>query len=155
MFKRKLLTLVASLALLVAAIGAGPVSATNYYTQSGCTSTAWANDSERVAIWENAVGDTSGGNDKLFLCNETSNLHNFISSGCNGYLGAVEPDWGDCASAVTMTIPSSHVVCFYQNTGYSGNVVFRRTGPLVSGQVNMGTGSDQASSFRFRLGTSC
>lgn len=161
--KRRILSLLTSLMLVAGLIGvsAPAVTATNYFRDgSACdTTNEWLADPTRWLLYENSVGDTTDGNDKLYGCLNDPNLHDESApTGCHGHLFTEEWDWGDCGSAIAANIPQGYILCVYEDTNYytdgplnTSGILFYQKGPINFGQTNIGIG-DQASSIKIVQG---
>ena len=88
-------------------------------TQGGCA----IMDDGKVLLWENSVGDTQDGDDRLWLCADdpdlTNNVHTLPGDCKNFPFGS--GTWNDCVSAFTAYEPAGWVGswCFYQAINYS------------------------------------
>lgn len=109
-------------------------------TQGSCTPSS----NVSLRLWENEIGDTSDGNDTLWLiCNHTapignSNLNNIdhtLPGECKGPLGIGSSTWNDCVNSFTIwgLGSSSWHLCFYQNEGYDTSHYSVINGPLPNG----------------------
>ena len=89
-------------------------------TQGSCLVT----DESKVLLWENSVGDTQDGNDKLWLCGNDSDLTNnehTLPGDCKNFpFGS--GNWNDCVSSFTAFEPDGWVGswCFYEHINYAG-----------------------------------
>lgn len=112
-----------------------------------------------VAMFE----DQSGGGDTFATCNTspsqvknsnlttvTTGLHN----GCNRGLNQ-SSSWSDCISSASIAnLPANQSVRFYQDTGYSGQILCYSTPGSHLIQLNVPATNDKTSSFRI-LGGVC
>jgi len=83
-------------------------------TQGHCTK-----DSTVVLLWENSIGDTSDGNDNLYVCISQSDLTmvaHTLAGDCQGAF-AGQPNWNDCVNSYTML---GGGWCFYSDVNYNG-----------------------------------
>lgn len=151
--KRRLLAVLAALALTLSV--AGVALATNYFTQSGCTSSVWSADTSRFTLFENDTSDTANGNDQFFGCSNIPDLRKFNSAGCSGHLGQVGFTWNDCASSISARVPSGYVFCAYSDANYAlgvgwSGLTYYQVGSSGANRVNI---IENVSSVRFMPGT--
>jgi hypothetical protein len=104
-------------------------------------------DHSFVILFENAIGDKSDNDDRLHICNASSNLNNIshtLPGGCNG--GQAIGSWNDCASSWQLFLPTNqYVACIYRYQDYF-TLLQARVGP--KGGQRYDIPSDQASSVR-------
>lgn len=121
----------------------------------GCSEATWMNDTSRFTLYENAIGDSSDGNDALLGCNDIYNLHNVThapAGTCNSTrLIFDENHWGDCVSSYYVRVPAGQVFCVFEHFGYYGAIVGYKVGPY-SGRTNLSY--DYTSSVGFTPGLS-
>jgi hypothetical protein len=119
----------------------------------GCTPDRWDKDPSRWILYENQIGDTSDGNDRLLGCANVPNLHDVphtLPGKCEIGLFDSE-DWGDCTSSMYLLIPSGQVFCYWEGPYYTAGYGFK-VGPY-SGRFNQPVGYD-ISSIGFVAGVS-
>jgi hypothetical protein len=90
-------------------------------TQNGCQS----GDGTKVRIWENAIGDTSDGDDSLWKCGSDSDLSNddhTLPGNCHVSVvgGGSGFDWNDCASSITVYLTNGQRLCLFEDANYNG-----------------------------------
>lgn len=144
--KRSLLAAASALLLLFtltpAALGADQGSYANCPT----------GDTTKIRIWENSIGDTTHGNDTLILCGPNWDLSQVgytinDTGGCQGAFGN-RSNWNDCASSVTVWVPSGSAICLYSDAGYTGESLRAYfVGPKAGERYNIF--NDQLSSLRW------
>lgn len=81
-------------------------------------------DSEFVLFYENRIGDTSDGDDRLYQCNSSESNYadgpaHTLAGKCKG---AFSPDdeWNDCISGAFVHMPSDRVLCVYGSSSWTG-----------------------------------
>jgi hypothetical protein len=105
-------SVIVALTLLVT-VAVVPVVA---YTQGSCA----ADDSSRVVVYENRIGDTSDGNDILWSCGNTTVLPvKTTPTYCTGTLS----QWNNCVGSYEVTIPARTRFCAYDGTTYTAGVI--------------------------------
>lgn len=114
-------------------------------------------DTSKVRLWENAVGDTSDGNDSVWLCGNTSNLifiNHTLAGTCKGaFVG--QSTWNDCVQRATIWVPAGWRLVFYRDDQYNTwDLCVPTAGGIAGGAVNMNT-TDALTSFRWLQGTTC
>ena len=118
--------------------------------------TCFSFDTSEVRLYENAIGDTSDGNDVLTKCDVDTNLHNTshtLTGNCNnGNFGT--GTWNDCVSSFNAEIPAHQRFCAYWGSGYTGAVIAQVVNPNSvsqwSGRLNFAPlNRDALSSFRW------
>lgn len=121
-------------------------------TQGSCSGT----DTSRLLLWENAIGDTSDGNDNLWKCGGDADLNNdshTLPGDCNTQL-IDRANWNDCVSSVTVWVPSGYVLCFYGNANYTNSEPPHQVGPKSNYRFNLTGLNDGLSSFKYVAGSS-
>jgi hypothetical protein len=87
-------------------------------TQGSCP----ANDTSKVRLWENSIGDTSDGDDNLWKCDSDADLGNdshLPAGNCHSpFFGSAT--WSDCVSSYTLWTPTAVWMCFYRDANYVG-----------------------------------
>jgi hypothetical protein len=134
-----------------------PVSAQGQTYGSPCTGNWWRG-------YENAIGDTSDGDDFLNLCNfngpvwgDSLTIDHAPSGYCKTTGIRIRDDWNNCLSSVYVRIvDSSKILCLYTATTQSGTAA-KYTLALANERRNVASSlNDQFSSFRWRSsGSSC
>lgn len=131
-------------------------------TQGSCTPSG----NVSLRLWENAIGDTSDGNDTLWLfCNHTAPIghHNLnqithtLPGDCQGPGGIGMTTWNDCVNSYTIWGMGSSLwrICWYTVKDYSGNSSFT-SGPLTDGsRHDFPYFQDQISSIKVTNDGSC
>jgi hypothetical protein len=141
MKRRSRLTLLAAvLAVLAVVIAASFVRAG---TQGGCSDKLAGS----LQMWENAWGDTSDGDDNLWMLCSPSNVPranadfrdwpHTLPGLCKANY-KIGDNWNDCISSYWVNLPSSlWVLCLYQDVQYGGLYLVQH-GPYV-GRANLNT----------------
>lgn len=136
--RKILVSLLTSIALLVSFF-ALPVSAGS---QGSCA----MQDTTKVILYENKIGDTSDGDDRLWLCSSTldfRNLPHTLPGMCHYTFVKTYDDWDNCVSSMTVFLPSGDSTwraCYY--TGYN-----------AGGSVGYISGSSSYNGVRFDVGS--
>lgn len=108
-------------------------------------------DTENVRLWENAQGDTSDGNDSIYLCgHQYSNLGDIahtLPGDCHGGGVFGSSTWSDCTNGATVRVPAGEHFCVYSGTGYGGSLLMDKAGPQVGARYDYT--ADIASSVKF------
>jgi hypothetical protein len=108
-------------------------------------------DTTKVRLWENAIGDTSDGNDSLWKCFNDALLSDdshLLPGDCKG---AFIPSftWNDCVSSFTVWIPDGQCFVSYRESSY-GTAQDIIAGPRVGVRFNVvGGTNDTMSSLRW------
>jgi hypothetical protein len=111
-------------------------------------------DISKVLLWENAIGDTSDGNDALWRCDAVPDLSQVAhtpSGNCHSILFGGET-WDDCVSSFSLWVPDDQVACFYSQPNYQNVVKFvngSHIHPIRGTRWDMNP-SDSLSSFRIK-----
>jgi hypothetical protein len=135
-------------------LAVAPVLAGTQYAGSCSTSM------NRWLAYENAIGDSSDGDDRLWLCNVGSlggdNLdidHNL--AGICKAPAKINDNWNDCLSSFRVYIvDATRALCIYSGYGYGGTKSFKIvwSDAVASYRKNLADyniASDTASSFRW------
>jgi hypothetical protein len=113
---RKLLSATLVGLLLLPIIGTTSVLAGN---QGSCSQT----DTEKVVFYENRIGDTSDGDDRLWQCGtgqaDMRNVIHTLSGNCKSGVLKLNDNWDDCISSMFPYIPSNRYLCIYLNWNYN------------------------------------
>jgi hypothetical protein len=121
-------------------------------TQGSCPG-----DTMYVRFYENAIGDTSDGDDRLYQCG--SDEYNFADGPAHTLPGVckgaifVEDEWNDCISSVWVNFAdNTWVLCLYGGAFWNnGTGVYRiSTEQVRYNLAGTGVGADGLSSWRFR-----
>lgn len=108
-------------------------------------------DTTKVLAWENRVGDTSDGNDALWVCSSLSQMPVHTLPG-TCHAGLISPNtWNDCISSVSLWLPSGWRACFYPWALYDG-FLESWPGPYHGERVNLAHG-DQVESVKLTSGS--
>ncbi len=118
---------------------------------AGTEGTACDTDTTRVLLWENIIGDSSDNNDNYWKCDSDGDLnsgdpHNLPGDCHSG--PANSTNWNDCASSVSVWLPSGWCIDFYVNANYNTSMNNTVQGPSSGTRFNLAS-NDQLSSFRF------
>ena len=81
--------------------------------------------------WENAAGDTSDGNDNYWKCTSRSDFNvgddHSLPGDCTARV-IPATSWNDCATSISVWVPSGRKLCVYAGGGWSS-----REGPIFVG----------------------
>lgn len=148
MRKRLITLLLATMAFLpVAFVAAAPVV---FADTQGVNCPA---DTSRAELFENASGDTSDGNDKLYVCSNITDLGNVahtLAGFCQDGVPPGNASWDNCVSRVRLWAPATTRICLYGGTGYSGELLYSVLGPVNGLYVTLSGGdNDDLSSIRW------
>lgn len=113
---RRLLSILAASVMLGASMAIVVPALAMAATQGSCES----DDNNKVKLWENSIGDTSGGNDALWKCTSDGNLgddDHTIAGDCNRPFPEAG-NWNDCVSSFTVYVSANWKLCLYQDSGY-------------------------------------
>jgi len=149
-FPAVILRVLLALSLVVVALGVTPTAAFAA-TQGSCST----GDATRALFYENAIGDTAHGDDRLWQCSNRSSFADVLtlpSSWC--YPNTADFTWNNCISSVAFSIPGNYWFCIYTGANYSGSHIMEFYNPPsgTAGWVqrrNFTLGNDLASSFRW------
>ncbi len=113
-------------------------------TQGSCPT----NDTTKVLLWENSIGDPSDGDDRYWKCSSDPDLsnddHTPPGNCASVLLGS--STWNDCVSSVSVWLPSGYCINFYLNANYEGNMRNTVQGPVSGTRFNLPY-NDALSSF--------
>lgn len=107
-------------------------------------------DHEKSRLWENATGDTSDGNDSIWLCgsgySDLGAIAHTLPGDCHGGGLIGSSTWSDCGNGASIWIPAGQHFCAYSGTGYGGAVLIDKNGPQTGTRFDFTP--DIASSIR-------
>lgn len=134
--------------VLATAMPLGGSSTVLAATQGSCP----IGDTTKVRMWENAEGDSSDGNDSVWLCDSVPNLTDVSHTPAGDCNRPWPPSgtWNDCISSYTVWVPSGLRFCVFRDADYT-TIVQNKLGPLSGVRFDASpTWNDSASSFRWR-----
>jgi hypothetical protein len=112
--------------------------------QGSCPSS----DPTKVLLWENAIGDTSDGDDRYWKCSSDADLSNddhTLPGNCRS-IGFGSSTWNDCVSSVSVWLPAAYCMNFYIDANYERNMNNTVRGPVSGTRFNL-PHNDALSSF--------
>jgi hypothetical protein len=112
--------------------------------QGSCPS----NDPTKVLLWENAIGDTTDGNDQYWKCSSDPDLSDddhTLPGNCKS-IGFGSTSWYDCVSSVSVWLPAGYCINFYVHSNYIGSMNNTVQGPVSGSRSNLPS-NDALSSF--------
>lgn len=144
---RLLVVLLVEASLLVASTGV---------VAAGTQGSDCPGDTSKVQLFENGIGDTGDGDDRLWLCGNTSNLNaiaHTLSGDCKGALFG-STTWNDCVSSYRIWTPPGWHLTVYREGNYG--TWFACYVDWAGGRTDVPSGSnDVLSSFKWISGTTC
>lgn len=150
--KSKTIRILAVIALTISMMGIVPTA------YAGDQGTNCSTDPERVRFYENAIGDTSDGNDTVINCGTgNDNLSTFshtlsgVCKSANFRIGDND-SWNDCISSFYPIIPSGRMLCLYGQAFSGAPSIKIAGGGAQNYRHNLATGfglDDGISSWKF------
>lgn len=120
---------------------------------AGQQGTCPVSDPEKVLFYENAIGDTSDGNDTLYQCGtgyaNLGNLQHTLPGLCKSHNIRLDDDWGDCLSSIRPFIPAGRSWCGYNLPNYTGSPIVRINSGGSGVRVSLGALDDGLDSWKF------
>jgi hypothetical protein len=143
--------------LVVFLLEAALMVASTGFVAAGTQGSDCLTDNDKVLLYENGIGDTSDGDDRLWRCGNTSNLDaiaHTLPGDCKGFFLS-STTWNDCVSSYRVWVPAGWHLTFYSHANY-GTWFHCLIGPLRGVRFNVPNGwNDTLSSFKWILGSAC